>query len=694
VPGIALANVAPGSTLNAQLQISAAVGAGNYPVVVSFANGDATPQTASCTVNVNVAPAGTGARIREIQGAAHLSPRNGQSVSSVPGIVTGVRSNGFYIQDPSPDANDATSEGIFVFTNSAPTVSVGQSVQVSGTVQEFRAGGSDGLSNLTITELVSPAVTVLSSGNPLPAPILLGAGGRAIPTATIDNDSSGSVETSGTFDAATDAIDFFESLEGMLVRVNNAVASGPTNSFGEISVLADNGAGSALRTARGGIVVNANDFNPERLILDDGFVTTPTVNTGDGFATLTAVVDYSFGNFKLNITSVPAVIDNGLAAESTSIVGTPAGLTIASYNVENLAANNPPAKFAALAGQIVNNLNAPDIVALMEVQDNNGATNNGVVDASLTISTLTSAIQSAGGPAYQYRSINPADGQDGGEPGGNIRVGFLFNPARVSFVDRAGGTATAATTVVNGGGGPQLSFSPGRISPTNAAFSNSRKPLAGEFLFNGRRLFLIANHFNSKGGDDPLFGRFQPPVRSSEVQRHQQATIVNGFVKSILAIDANASVVVLGDLNDFEFSDTLALVKDGGALVGLIDTLPANERYTYVFDGNSQVLDHILASPALAGFASPVLDIVHANAEFGNQTSDHDPDIVRFTLPKAGDADSDGDVDSADIAAITAARNTSASGPYDPRNLNGDTRIDIVDARLAAAACTRPGCAQ
>ena len=693
VSGISLQSVAPGSTLTAQLQVDASAAAGSYPVTIGFSNADATPQLASCTVNVNVAPPATAVRIREIQGASHISPRNGQSVSAVPGIVTGIRSNGFYLQDPNPDADVATSEGIFIFTNSAPTVAVGDSVQVSGTVQEFRAGGSDGLTNLTTTEIISPVITPVSSGNPLPEPILLGAGGRTIPTGTIDNDAVGDVETSGTFDATTDGIDFFESLEGMRVRLNNVVAVGPRTSVGEIAVVADNGAGSTVRTIRGGIVVNANDFNPERIFLDDGFQATPAMNVGDGLASVVGVLDYSFGNFKLNVSSPMTVIDNGLTAETTGIVGAPSGLTVAAYNVENLAATNAASKFAALAGQIVNNLRSPDVVALMEIQDNNGTTNNGVVDATQTVSMLINAIQAAGGPTYQFRSINPVDGEDGGADGGNIRVGFIFNPARVSFVDRAGGGSTVATSVVNNGGSPQLSASPGRIDPTNSAFDHSRKPLVGEFVFNGRRLFVIANHFNSKIGDDPLYGRFQPPVRSTEIQRHQQAAIVNGFVKNILAVDASASVVVLGDLNDFEFSDTLSVLKDGNVLVDLADTLPTSERYSYVFEGNSQVLDHTLVSNALADFAGPLLDIVHANAEFAAQTSDHDPDVVRLTLPKAGDVDGDGDVDRDDVNAITAARNSNANGPFDPRNLNGDARIDAVDARLAVNACTRPGCA-
>lgn len=693
VPGIALASIAPGATLDAMLQVGPTVPAGNYPTTIGFSNGDATPQTASCTVTVSVANVSGGVRIHDIQSAAHLSPFEDQSVSSVPGIVTAVRGNGFNLQDATPDANIATSEGIFVFTSAAPTVAVGDSVTVSGTVSEFRPGGTGGLDNLTTTEIVSPVVVLVSSGNALPAPVVLGAGGRAIPTMVIDDDATGSVETSGSFDATTDGIDFYESLEGMLVRINNAVATGPTNNFGELPVLADNGVGAGVRTARGGIVVRANDFNPERMILDDILVPTPVANTGDGLGNVTAVVDYGFGNFKFAITAPLTRIDNGLAQETSSLVGSPAHLTIASFNVENLAATNPAAKFAGLAAAIVNRLRSPDIVGLMEVQDNNGATNNGVVDATQTIDTLLAAVANAGGPNYQVRGINPQDGQDGGEPGGNIRVVFLFNPARVQFVDRAGGGTLVATTVVNNGGQPQLSASPGRIDPANTAFANSRKPLVGEFLFNGRRLFLIANHFNSKGGDDPLFGRFQPAVRSSEVQRHQQAAIVNGFVGNILVVNSRAAVVVLGDINDFEFSQTVDILETGGALQNLTELLPPNERYTYVFDGNSQVLDQQLASNSLVTFASPEIDAVHMNSEFATQLTDHDPPLARFELHRAGDVDGDGDIDTSDVGAISAARNTTTANPFDARDLNADGRIDALDARQAANACTRPRCA-
>jgi len=345
------------------------------------------------------------------------------------------------------------------------------------------------------------------------------------------------------------------------------------------------------------------------------------------------VIDYASSNFKLLTPDPLTLTSSGLAKESTEAAE--AGeLAIATFNVENLSPNDPQTKFDTLASLIVNNLKTPDLIAVEEMQDNNGAqggTSNNTVSAVQTFNQLITAIQTAGGPTYSFQNINPVAHQDGGEPGGNIRVGFLFRTDRgLSFTFRAGGGSTVNTTVVNAATGPRLTSSPGRIKPTNAAFNDSRKPLVGEFLFNGQKLFVIANHFGSKGGDQPLFGRFQPPTLSSEAKRIQQAQIVNDFVDSILAADPNANIVVLGDLNDFEFSTALNTLK-GGVLNALIETLPADERYTYVFDGNSQAIDHILLSGNL--FSKPrEFDVVHVNAEFEVQASDHDPQVVRIRL--------------------------------------------------------------
>ena len=569
-------------------------------------------------------------RIHEIQGAAHLSPLEGETVTGVAGIVTAKLGNGFYFQDPNPDGDVATSEALFVFTSSAPPVSVGDDVRVSGRVTEFRPGGASS-TNLTTTEIVTPTIGVLSNGNDLPSATVLGAGGRIPPNMVIEDDASGSVETSGVFDPAQDGIDFYESLEAMRVRVNNAVVVGPRSGFGEIPVVGDGSANAGIDTVRGGVVISADDFNPERIILDDTILPTPIVNVADGFTTsAVGVLDYSFGNFKLNVTEALMRVDGGLQREATRLP-TDHEIVVGTYNVENLDPGDGPA-FARHADLIVNHLRSPDLIAIEEVQDNDGATNSGTTSASLSWSMLVAAIQAAGGPVYEFRQIDPEDNEDGGQPGGNIRVGFLFRTDRgLDFIDRPGGNATTPTAVVDHPSGPRLSLSPGRVDPGDPAWDETRKPLAGEFRMRGRKVFVIANHFSSKGGDQPLFGRFQPPTRSTEVARHAQAQVVNDFVDELLAVDPHANVIVLGDINDFEFSETVDILE-GGVLTTLMDTLPKPERYSYVFEGNSQVLDQILVSDNLLGNFPIEYDPVHVNSEFADQASDHDPQVARLDL--------------------------------------------------------------
>ena len=575
-----------------------------------------------------------GARIHQIQAAGHISPDNGLTVADVPGVVTAVGARQFWMQDPQPDADPATSEAVSVFTSTAPAVAVGDSVTVSGSVNEFRPGGSGGVTNLTTTEIVTPTVSVVTHNNPLPAPTLVGSGGRVPPSTVIENDASGSVENSGVFDPNSDGIDFWESMEGMRVEIDDAQVVGPTNSFGELPVVP---LGASIRTNRGGIVLQANDPNPERVILDDTLAATPTANVGDTLTGATVgVLDYGFGNFMLEVTTTPTLHAGGLARETTTAPSADQ-LAVATFNVENLSPVDPQTKFNRLADTVVTNLASPDLIAVEEIQDNDGPTNDGVVAADQTLSKLVTAIQAAGGPTYSWREIDPVNDQDGGQPGGNIRVVFLFRTDRgLSFVDIPGGDSTTATQVVVTAGAPHLSFSPGRVDPANAAWNASRKPLAGEFRFAGHTLFVIANHFASKLGDQPLFGQFQPPARSSETQRHQQATVLRGFVDDIFAADPNADVIALGDLNDFDFSQTADILVGTGNLVDLPRTLPLSERYTFDFEGNSQVLDHILVSDALAHDATGTqtfdYDVVHVNSEFADQVSDHDPQVVRLTM--------------------------------------------------------------
>ena len=157
-------------------------------------------------------------------------------------------------------------------------------------------------------------------------------------------------------------------------------------------------------------------------------------------ASIVGILDYNFGNFELLPTATPAGVDNHLTREVTAPIAHPDVISIGTFNVENLDPNDDPSKFQELASLIVQNLRSPDVLSLEEIQDNNGPTNDGTVDATDTLNELIAAIQSEGGPAYDFRQINPVNNADGGEPGGNIRVGFLFRTDRgVAFVDRPGG---------------------------------------------------------------------------------------------------------------------------------------------------------------------------------------------------------------------------------------------------------------
>ncbi len=565
-------------------------------------------------------------RIHDIQGTTRVSPESGKTVTNVPGIVTAVRptgsSRGFWIQDPTPDDNPATSEGVFVFTGSAtPTVRPGDSVLVTAKVTEYTPGGTSGGAQ-SVTELSGATTTVLSSGNPLPAAEVIDA--KTIPDAYTPDAKGGSINPL-PLRPSEYALDWLESREGMRVQIGGSRVVGASNAYNETWITTKP---KQNPTPRGGTLYSSYDSqNSGRLLITTLNGDTLNANVGDTLTgTTSGPLDYgSYGGYSMQATTVGKVTSGGIEPEVAK-KGKDNELSVATYNVENLDPTDPQSKFDRLAKGIVTNLASPDIVSLEEIQDNNGAKDDGTVAADETLKKFADAIKAAGGPAYQWRSIDPTDKADGGEPGGNIRVAFLYNPKRTGFVDIPGGDArTPVKPVSKGHNGVTLSASPGRINPASSAWDNSRKPLVGEFTFRGEPYFVIGNHFNSKGGDKPVHGVGQPPSRSSETQRTAQAKEVNTFVSGLLAKDKKAKVVVLGDMNDFPFSPALSALTQGKVLTDLMNTLPADQRYSYVYDGNSQTLDHILVSPAIK---HPGYDVVHINAEFADQASDHDPQVV------------------------------------------------------------------
>lgn len=665
--------------------------------------------------------------IYEIQGAGHVSALVGEEVSTI-GIVTGIDFNGYYLQDAAGDGDDATSDGVFVFVGNGNTggVSVGDEVRVSGTVSEFIPGGagSGNLSTTQITDLGGAGTQVLFSGNALPEAVILGEAGRNPPTDVIISADELPVnlqEVPGTFNPEVDGIDFYESLEGMRVTVDNPIAISTTNRFNETWLVADEGAnvtggGTADGglTDRSGLIINADpdgygDLNPERIqiqydgdLLPGGFVA-PEIAQGDVLSDVTGVVGYGFGNFEVLVTEsfgIERASTN--VAEVTGLV-TPDGpptfpedlraafsdflsgrrldrtverferqleraegnerrterveeriereldrledrfgapeddvsgkFTVATYNVLNLTSNfdsgdddDADADQMAMIGEhIAVNLGSPDVVALQEIQDNSGVNFNaqdGVLNADETLQALVDAIKAAGGPRYEFVSaIVDEEGETGGVPGGNIRNAFLWNPDRVEAENFVTLESAQLTTL-------------GVSNPEAFNDANARDPLLGVFHFEGEEITLINNHWESRSGSQPVFGGPQPFEQNGEEARAAQAQVINEVVDILLALNPEAGVGVLGDLNTFEFTDELDEILEGIAdeqvLTNLAGFAEGGDAFTFNFQGNMQSLDHILVTENLLNGVE--LDYVHVNTDLADSASDHDPIVAIFDL--------------------------------------------------------------
>lgn len=566
-----------------------------------------------------------GPGIAAVQGNGLVSPLAGDHVHNVPGSVTSVTDHGFYLQDPAGDGDPSTSDAIFIYTHDKPAVHTGDKVQVSGRVREYQPGGEK-THNLTITEIQPSHVRPVAGNEARVKPTPIGHSGRAPPKTRIAGPVPGN-----------NGIAFYESLEGMRVQAPHPQVVGPTNRFGEFWIVPDGGTHATGMNPSGGITLRrvngTTDYNPERIrvVFAGSRSSTPDLDVGDQLATITGVITYSYGNYELVADAPPQLKHSPVERRSASLEGNANTLTVATYNVENLGPGKAD-NLNELARQISSALNGPDILAIQEVQDDSGPADDGVTSAAGNIAHLLRAIRQAGGPRYASVQINPLDGRDGGKPGSNIRPVILYNPQRVALVKgtQGRGGSTRPTKIVPESKKPTLTRSPGRIDPRADAFTHSRKPLAAIFAFRGQRLIVVDNHLTAKLGSTPLYGARQPPVDGGREKRRSQAGILRGFSTQLLRNWPKARLIVLGDLNDFGFSKPVQRLDDGphAPLHDLLENLPATERYTYIYQGNSQALDHMLASPALQKIAS--VEIVHLNAGFANQVSDHDPIIAAF----------------------------------------------------------------
>jgi predicted extracellular nuclease len=559
--------------------------------------------------------------IYEIQGDGQWSPFEGQFVATT-GVVTLITADGrdMWIQDPSGDGEPATSDGIFVDDRNRldPRPEIGDLVTVSGQVEEQQFGTALPLTRIDDTVLLS----IDSTGNPLP-----------LPTPLVDLPNLSMPEGEA----------FWEPLEGMLVSVENGFVASATSKYGEFGLLteidadADLGSGYYAQTKymviQGLGVVggdNAVDYNPERIMVDDSSLHEAiNVQPGDRVRSLVGVVDYTFSMYKLQPASFDIKYHKLPDAPISSRSGGGGNAVITSYNIENLfdlvenpdkddASSTPSSEelevqLSKLALAIELELELPEIIVVQEAENTE------------ILQVLGDRVNAAAGTNYMAVSFETSDAR-------GIEVGFLWDADRVELLD----------AYQMAGDGVEDWFGPTSPSP-------GREPLVGVFDIYGHEVTIIGNHFKSKGGDDPLYGVNWPPNRVTEVQRKGQAGVVREFVNGILDADPSALVMVAGDLNDFQFGEPgegldhpIAILEQGGAvpLTNLIDLVKEAERFTYLYDGNGQVLDHILVSPALLDFLQAV-DVLHINtttptplleddASSPLSSSDHDPVESRF----------------------------------------------------------------
>lgn len=587
--------------------------------------------------------------IAQINGNRFISPYRNQNVYNVTGVVTALGPNGLWIRSTRPDSDIRTSESIYVFgsVSTNVTLTTGDIITLDGVVSEYRSN----VAYIFLTEIVRPTnVKVVSRGNQV-TPVILGKKDTKSPTeqyTVLDNgDVFGLPNNASLISVANPVLepwkyglDFWESLMGELVTVQSPRAIAKPNSFGDTWVT-----GSWRLTgnnSRGGLTLTPGDGNPEAILIGDPLDGTDNpdgTKLGDELEDITGVMYYAFGYYRILPTKAVTIKSSQSPPLPSPVDWDSKGkckkLTVGSYNVENLA---PTSTYLPdIAYHIAHYLNSPDLVFLQEIQDNSGPTNDGVVSANATLENLAAAIEDAGGISYNYIDINPNDNQDGGQPGGNIRVAYLYNPAVINLKNANPGGSLDANEVLPG---PTLKNNPGLIDPSNSAWQASRKPLAAQWetVKEKSTLFTVNVHFSSKGGSSSIEGDARPPVNGAIQQRLAQANVTGAFISEILAEDPNAAVIAAGDFNEFSF---VAPLRTFTAVSGLVDldeaaNVKPTERYTYLFDMNSQQLDHMFVSPKIAGTPGgrPDYKHVHINTwvSFADQISDHDPSVARVNV--------------------------------------------------------------
>ncbi len=550
--------------------------------------------------------------IHAIQGAGLLSAFARTAVRTR-GVVTGHSRKGYFIQDPAGSKDPYCSDGIFVYSprRKAP---VGVLLEVTGEVADFTRGDN----GRPTTQIKEAAVHVLSEDGPLIEPHWMTAQGLPDDPTLLSRTLNG--------------------LEGMLVGIAaGATFAAPSNPFGDYVCLLPGTGG--ITGSHGGVLVdpdNPGRWLPGFRILDHRRA--PRLNVGARL--LTSVVGplaYRSGAFQIVARAGMKVSDSSVVQGRASFGPAPERTSILTLNGFNLdvrledprKVSDPDrdvdddrgdGRFVLLAKAIVEHAGGPDIVALQEVQDNDGAELSATVDASATWRQLIEDVRRLGGPAYRWADVPPEPDADGGQPGGNIRNGFLYNPARVELRRKT----------------------LRRIGAQEPAFAGSRKPLLARFtvLASGAELVVVNVHLASKRHQHSVFAPQDPGHDPQEATRVRQAELIREALGDVRA--DGQDFYVTGDFNDFEFSPTLAALC-GDDCVNLVQTLPHEERFDYNHRGQLQVLMHGVVSAAAHRAGAVEYTILHGNELCGVQpgtlsgkATDHAYVLARIEVGAAG----------------------------------------------------------
>jgi predicted extracellular nuclease len=613
--------------------------------------------------------------IHELQGDGETSPSAGRNVLAR-GIVTARKTNGFFIQTPDgeDDGRPETSEGLFVFTSSVPTVAVGDDVRVSGLLTEFRS--STAARAATLTEITAPTIEHLSSGNAVPSALalasLLPAPGELL---------------------FTNRDEQFERYEGMLVTAASMDVVGPTNSFGELQAVIS-GVPRTFREpgidvsealpAEAPATVPRFDSNFERVMLDSGdgrFTVTPANTVDERFPLIVPVgapgapvriqgvfgpLDYAFDNYRVVLDATAVAVGDRQPVPVPARAG--AEFTIASLNLENFRDGTPnfEARQQKAARVIVDVLGTPDILGTIEVGDLDDLQN------------LAGLVNLAAGTSYAA-FLEDGDGQT---TGFEQNVGYLVDLARINV------SATYQAYQ-----GKTFEFA-GAID-----LLHDRPPLVleAQVLHTGTPVTVILNHLRSLidvNSQEPIgTAGLTVGARVREKRRLQTEDVAD-----LIASRISDNLVVLGDMNAFEFND--GLVDVIGTLKGspaapdevtepsvdrwhyelfdLAESLPAEERYSYLFDGSAQVLDHLLVNAAmrdrLARFTysrsnSDFPESFESDFSGTTRISDHDAPVAYFA-PLADLSVAAGALSPVEAGAAVALQVTVSNG--------GDTATDVA----------------